>query len=127
MENFTSWKVKTFRTDNGAEFTSKRLRSHLKVCDIRHELTIPKTPEQNGVAERLNCTLMEITRSKLLDAKLPQKFWAEAVSKAAFLRNRSPTSALEGTTAHEAWYRQKLMCRSPESVWMYSIYPCTKG
>ena len=98
VEIFTSWKVKTLRTDNGGEFTSKRLQSHLKACGIRHELTIPKTPEQNGVAERLNRTPIEMTRSMLLDAKLPQKFWEEAVSTAAFLRNRSPTSALEGKT-----------------------------
>ena len=71
--------------------------------------TIPKTPEQNGAAEWLNCTLVETTRSMLLDAKLPQAFWEEAVSTAAYLRNSSPTSALESMTplSHLAWYGQK--------------------
>ena len=107
VENLTSQRVKALRTDNGGEFTSKSFQAHLKACGIRHELTIPKTPEQNGVAERLNRTLVETTRAMLLDAKLPQKFWAEAISTAAYLRNRSPTSAVEGTTPHQAWYGQK--------------------
>ena len=107
VENLTGQRVKTLRTDNGGEFTSKSFQAHLKACGIRHELTIPKTPEQNGVAERLNRTLVETTRAMLLDAKLPQKFWAEAISTAAYLRNRSPTSAVEGTTPHQAWYGQK--------------------
>ena len=68
---------------------------------------IPKTPEQKGVAERLNRTLVETTRSMLLDAKLPHQFWAEAISTATYLRNRSPTSAVEGATPHQAWYGQK--------------------
>ena len=107
VENFTGQRVKTLRTDNGGEFTSKSFQAHLKACGIRHELTIPKTPEQNGVAERLNRTLVETTRAMLLDAKLPHMFWAEAISTAAYLRNRSPTSAVEGTTPHQAWYGQK--------------------
>ena len=107
VENFTGRKVKTLRSDNGGEFTSKSFETHLKACGIRHELTMPKTPEQNGAAERLNRTLVEMTRAMLLDAKLHQKFWAEAISTAAYLRNRSPTSAVEGMTPHEAWYGRK--------------------
>ena len=109
VENFTGQRVRTLRTDNGGEFTSKCFQAHLKACGIRHELTIPKTPEQNGVAERLNRTLVETTRAMLLDAKLPHMFWAEAISTAAYLRNRSPTSAVEGTTPHQAWYGQSLV------------------
>ena len=67
-------------------------------------MTIPKTPEQNGAAERLNRTLVETTRAMLLDADLPQKFWAEAISTAAYL---SPSSAIGGNTPHQAWYREK--------------------
>ena len=54
VENSTEKRVKTLRTDNGGEFTSKAFEAHLKACGIRHELTIPKTPEQNDTAERLN-------------------------------------------------------------------------
>ena len=107
VENYTGQRVKTLRTDNGGEFTSKSFTAHLKASGIRHELTVPKTLEQNGVAERLNRTLVETTRAMLLDAKLPHKFWAEAISTAAYLRNRSPTSAVEGNTPCQAWYGQR--------------------
>ena len=107
VENRTGRKLKTLRTDNGGEYTSTEFQNYLKGSGIRHELTIPKSPEQNGAAERLNRTLVETTRSMLLDAKLPQAFWAEAVSTAAYLRNRSSTSALENMTPHQAWYGWK--------------------
>jgi len=70
---------------------------------IKHELTTPHTPQQNGVAERLNRTLIEGMRTMLADSKLPHRFWAEALSTAVYLRNRSPTKALEGITPFEAW------------------------
>ena len=107
VENFTGHKVKTLRTDNGGEYTSNSFQAYLKTCGIRHELTIPKTPEQNGVAERLNRTLVEATRAMLLDAKLPHRFWAEAISTATYLRNRSPTSAVKGATPHQALYGER--------------------
>ncbi len=95
VENFTGMKVK---------LTSNAFQAHLKACVVRHKLTIP---EQNGAAERLNRTRVEMTRAMLLDAKLPHRFWAEAVSTAAYVRNRSPTSAVVGTTPYQAWCGQK--------------------
>lgn len=86
---------------------STRFESYLKKEGIHHEKTIPKTPEQNGVAERLNRTLVEMSRSMLLDAKLPKKFWAESVSTAVYLRNRCPTKAIKGKTPYEALYGKK--------------------
>ncbi len=68
----------------------------------------PYAPEQNGVAEQLNCMLIEITRAMLLDLKLLQGFWAEKVSTAAAnLMNRSPTSAVEEMTSDKARYGNK--------------------
>ena len=93
--------------DNGGEYTLKEFQDYLKGCGIRHELTIPRTPQQNGAAERLHRTLLETTRAMLLDAGLPQCFWAEAVLTAAYLRNKSTTSNLEGMTPHQAWYGHK--------------------
>ena len=95
------------RSDNGGEFTSTRFESYLKKEGIRHEKTIPKTPEQNRVAERLNRTLMEMSRSMLLDAKPPKKFWAESISTAVYLRNRCPTKTVKGKTPYEALYGKK--------------------
>ena len=71
-------KVKTFRTDNGGEYMSTEFENYLKSEGIKHEYTIPKTPEQNGVSERMNRTLVEAVRSMLADSKLPHRFWAAA-------------------------------------------------
>ena len=60
--------MKTFRTDNGGEFTSNEFEEYLKSEGIKHEFTIPKCPEQNGVAERLNRTLVEMIHSMLADS-----------------------------------------------------------
>ena len=87
VERMSDYRLKILRTDNGDEYTSNEFSSYLKVEGIRHEFTIPKTPEQNGVAERLNRTLVESVRSVLIDGQLPHKFWAEALSTAVFLRN----------------------------------------
>lgn len=107
VEKSSGHQVKILRTDNGGEYTSTQFEGFLKAEGIRHERTVLKTPEQNGVAERLNRTLVETTRSMLIDAKLPQQFWAEALSTAVYLRNRSPTKAVDGMTPCEAWTRKK--------------------
>ena len=95
VEKSSGYKVKTFRTDNGGEYMSTEFESYLKSEGIKHEYTIPKTPEQNGVFERMNRTLVESVRSMLADSKLPHRFWAEALSTATYLINRSPTKTLE--------------------------------
>ena len=102
VENSTGRKLKALRTDNGGEYTSKEFETYLKQNGIRHERTVHKTPEQNGVAERMNRTIVETARCMLAEAKLPRKFWAEAVSTAVYLRNRSPTAAVNGMTPFEA-------------------------
>ena len=107
VEKSTSKKVKTLRTDNGGEYTSTEFEAYLVSEGIRHEVTIPHTPQQNGVSERLNRTLVECVRTMLADSKLPHRFWAEALSTAVYLRNRSPTKALEGITPFEAWHGRK--------------------
>ena len=107
VEKSTGKALKAIRTDNGGEFTSREFEAYLKTEGVRHELTIPKNPEQNGVAERMNRTLIETARSMLINSKLPLRFWAEAVSTAAYLRNRSPTKSVCGMTPHEAWTGHK--------------------
>ena len=99
--------VKTLRTDNGGEFTSAEFEEYLRKERIKHELTISICPEQNGVAERLNRTLVEMVHSMLADSELPKSFWAEAFATATYLRNRSPTKAVEGKTPYEALYGLK--------------------
>ena len=63
VEKSSGMKVKVLRTDNGGEYTSKEFEQYLKKQGRQHELTVPKTPHQNGVAERMNRTLVETIRS----------------------------------------------------------------
>ena len=107
VEKSSGYSVKKLRTDNGGEYTSTEFDRYLKKEGIEHQYTIPKTPEQNGVSERLNRTLVESIRSMIADSKLPHRFWAEALSTAAYLINRSPTRALDNMTPFEAWYGKK--------------------
>ena len=107
VENQFSVRMKILRTDNGGEYTSNEFKNYLKDQGIRHETTIPKTPEQNGVAERMNRTLVETVRSMISDAKVPKSYWAEALNTAVYLRNRSPTSTLKNATPYEILYGTK--------------------
>ena len=98
----------TLRSDNGVEYFSKEFRSYLRSRGNHQELTVPHSPQQNGVAERMNRTLTESARSMMAHAKLSDKYWAEAVACAAYLRNRTPTSALQGSrTPLEVWSGRK--------------------
>lgn len=107
MENETGLRVRSIRTDNGGEYTSQCFKKFCSDKGIAHQLTNPYTPEQNGVSERLNRTLVESARSMLIHAKMPLKFWAEAVNTAVYLHNRSPTSALKDKTPFESWFGKK--------------------
>ena len=101
-------RIGKLRTDNGGEFVSKEFEAYLKTKRIFHELMVPHSPEQNGVAERMNRTLMESACSMLSHAGLPNSYWAEAVATAAYLRNRIPTAAIkEDKTPYERWYGRK--------------------
>ena len=107
VEKSTGRNLKALRTDNGGEYTSAEFEAYLKKEVVRHELTVPKTPEQNGVAERMNRTLVETMRSMLADSKLPPRIWAEALSTAIYLRNRSPTKSVNRMMPFEAWMGEK--------------------
>ncbi|KAK3725314.1 hypothetical protein QZH41_002591 [Actinostola sp. cb2023] len=107
VEKSSGYTLKILRSDNGGEYVSTDFDIFLKSEGVVHQTTVPKTPQQNGVAERLNRTLVESVRSMLVQAKLPQKFWVEALNTAVYLHNRSPTRSLEGLTPYEAWTGSK--------------------
>ena len=101
-------KIGTLRTDNGGEYLSREFKAYLRSKGIRHELTVAHSPEQNGVAERMNRTLVESARAMIAHAGLPNRYWAEAVATAAYVRNRTPTTAIkQNTTPYERWYGRK--------------------
>ncbi|TPX53567.1 DNA-directed DNA polymerase [Powellomyces hirtus] len=90
----TGCSLKVLQSDHGGEYLSKAFSNLTQSLDIRHQLSSVATPQQNGVAQRMNRTLVEMARWLLLQAGLPYKFWGEALMTAAYLRNRSPTRAL---------------------------------
>src|SRR6185312_8038761 len=96
------------RTDNGGEYLSRTFATFCKSKGIQQQTTAPYSPQQNGVAERVNRTLVEHARCMLQQRSMGNEFWAEAVSTAAYLKNRSPTKALvSNMTPEEAWSGKK--------------------
>lgn len=100
-------KIKAIRSDNGREFVNKRFDNLLQENGIVRQLTVPYSPQQNGVAERANRTLVEMARSLLIHSGMTESLWAEAVMTACYIRNRSPTAALDRITPYEAWSGKK--------------------
>ena len=83
IETQTGDKIRIIRSDNGREYINKNLLNDFSKRGIKHELTVPHNPAQNGRAERVNRILKDKARCMLLDAGLPQSFWAEAFAAAA--------------------------------------------
>lgn len=107
VENQTERKIKIFRTDNGGEYCSSDFDDFCKRNGIQHQLTVAYTPQQNGVAERMNRTLVERAKCLLYDADLPKCFWGEAINMATYLINRS-VCASHGKTPDEIFYGAKV-------------------
>jgi hypothetical protein len=107
VERQSEHKIKVFRCDNGGEFISKAFDAALRKDGIARQTSAPYTPQQNGVAERANRTLVEMARAMIHAQGLGYEFWAEAVCNAAYIRNRCPTRALQDMTPEEAWSGKK--------------------
>ncbi len=98
-------KIKALRTDNGGEYLSASFQDYLADHGIAHQLTIAYTPQQNGVAERMNRTVINLVRSMLHSADLDKRFWAEALSTAVYIRNRVPSRSLpKDETPYTLWF-----------------------
>jgi transposase InsO family protein len=95
--------VVCLRSDNGGEYVGKEFETWLLENGIRHETTVSYTPEQNGVSERLNRTVLESARSMLHFSSFPLELWAEASNCVVYLLNRVATRSVEGKTPYEVW------------------------
>lgn len=102
-QNQVGTNLKVLRTDNGLEFLSERFNEFCRLKGIKRHKTVPYTPQQNGLAERMNRTILERVRCMLLGSGLPKKFWGEAATTAVYLINRCPSSALYYKTPMEVW------------------------
>ncbi|GKD35608.1 gag-pol polyprotein [Tanacetum coccineum] len=124
-------KIKCLRTDNGGEYTGDEFDTFCRQEGIKRQFTTTYTPQQNGVAERMNRTLLERARAMLATASLGKSFWAEAVNTACYVINRSPSTAVELKTPMEMWtgkpvnYSDLHIFRSPVYV-MYNTQETTK-
>nr|GFA56152.1 hypothetical protein [Tanacetum cinerariifolium] len=89
------------RCDNGGEFRNKEMDDFCSQKGIKREFSNARTPQQNGVAERRNMTLIDAARTMLADAKLPVTFWAEAVNTACYVQNRVFVNKSHNKTPYE--------------------------
>jgi len=83
----TGCKVVALRSDGGGEYTAHSVQEYLREKGIKHEMTTPNTPQHNGVAERMNRTLLDKVRTMLIDADLPEVYWFDALRYATYIHN----------------------------------------
>ncbi|GJX49657.1 putative ribonuclease H-like domain-containing protein [Tanacetum coccineum] len=107
IENQLSHRVKIIRSDNGTEFKNRDMLEFCGNKGIKQEYSNARTPQQNGVAERMNRTLIEAARTMLADSLLPTTFWAEAVSTACYIFNRVRVTKPQHKTPYELLFGHK--------------------
>nr|GEW79255.1 hypothetical protein [Tanacetum cinerariifolium] len=110
LENQLSLRVKVIKSDNGTEFKNSDLKQFCEIKGIKREFSIPRTPQQNGIAERKNKTLIEVSKTMLADSLPPIPFWAEVVNTACYVQNRVLVTKPQNKTPYE------LLCGRPPSI-----------
>ncbi|GJX82607.1 putative reverse transcriptase domain-containing protein [Tanacetum coccineum] len=107
IENLIDLKVKVIRCDNGTEFKNRVMNQFCEIKGIKREFSVARTPQQNGVAKRINRTLIEAARTMLADSKLPTTFWAEAVNTACSVQNKVLVIKPQNKTPYELFLGRK--------------------
>ena len=108
-ENQTDKKIKSFRSDNALEYSSKQFADWFKKCGIDPNPTVSHTPKQNGVVERMNRTLNDCARCMLIHSGLPTSLWFDAIRHASYVRNRVPSNSLPNDgIPYELWSGKKV-------------------
>lgn len=102
-ERHTRRKIRAVQSDNSKECCNSVLDTLFKEHGIRRRLTTPHMPEQNGVAERKNRTLVEAARCMIIQSGLLSSFWVEAISTADYIKNRCTTRSFNSGTPFEKW------------------------
>ncbi|KAG2773013.1 Copia protein [Phytophthora cactorum] len=100
-------RIMRLRSDNGTEFVNKEMDKICELNGIVHQKTVPYSPQQNGVAERMNRTIMEKARSMLYYKGVTTLWWAKAVSTAVYLINRSTNSTHPDMTPYQLAFKEK--------------------
>ena len=100
-------KIKRLRSDRGGGFLGEQFSCHLRANGTERKLTVHDTPEHNGVAERLNRTLIERVRAVLHVSSLPKLLWGEAIIHMVWLKNRTSMRSLGNKSPYEMLYKKK--------------------
>ncbi|RCU35080.1 transposase, partial [Acinetobacter baumannii] len=101
------YKITEIRTDHGGEFDNYKFEQYCDTIGIDHTFSAPRTPQQNGVVERKNRTLVEMARSMLNEKNLPKYLWAEAINTACYITNRALIRPILLKTPYELWKDKK--------------------
>jgi hypothetical protein len=108
LKRFLRWaqnefelRIKKIISDNGTEFNNSQIEGFLEEEGIKHEFSSPYTPQQNGVVERKNRTLLDMARTMLDEYKTPDRIWAEAINTACYLINRLYLHRILKKTSYE--------------------------
>jgi transposase InsO family protein len=107
VENLFERKIKILRSDNGGEYTSNEFGIFCRDDGIKRELTSPYNPQQNGVTERKNRTIMEVLNTMIHDQDIPMHLWDETTRKTIYVQNRLSCSALGFKTPEEMFNGKK--------------------
>jgi hypothetical protein len=111
-------KLKVLRTDNGGEFTAVEFATYYADEGVTRHFSVPYTPQQNGVVEWRNQTVVAMARALLKQRGMLAEFWREAVVTAVYLQNRLTTKSLVGRMPYEAWHSRKLADRSYAGIFI---------
>jgi len=117
VEKQSGCKIKALKTYRGQEYLA--CADFFDHHGIQHQMTTRYTPQQNGVAERKNKTIMDMVRCMLKAKQMPREFWAEAVSTTVYILNRCPTKSVCDKTPEEAWSGRK------PSIRYLRVFGCT--
>lgn len=112
LKAFISWaevevgqQARTLCSNGGGKYIAGEAQRYLEEKGIKHKITMPHTPQHNGVAKRMNRTLLNKVWAMLIDADLPQSYWYDALHYAAHIHNITLTQSLNNITLEEAWSR----------------------
>ena len=111
-------KLKKIKSDNGKEFNNTNIEAYCDEVGIKHEVSATYTPQQNGVVERKNQTLITLARTMLDEYNTPQDLWAEAINTACYASNRLFLQKFLGKTPYE------LLNEKKSDVSFFRVFDC---
>jgi transposase InsO family protein len=127
IENQIGEKIKVLRSDNGGEYTSNDFKDFCKKAGIKRELVVSYNPQQNGVAERKNRSIIGFAKAMMHDQELSMFLWEEACNTMVYVHNKSPHMILGDKTSGGGFLRGEAKDRTFEDIWLCSLHPCSYG